>query len=76
MMKNVVMVSFLRCRGKLRIRMWLLLLLFVDGEEVCDRVVRHRLKDDWRFGLAGEYWLVFLVDVMSEFELTQRHRFF
>ncbi len=68
MMENVVMVSFLRCSGKLRIRMWLLLLLlFVDGEEVRDRVVRHRLKDDWRLGLAGEYWLVFFVDVMSEF---------
>ena len=49
----------------------LLLLLLVEGEEVGDGVVGHRLEDDWWLGLSRIDGLVFFVDVMGEFQLSK-----
>ena len=54
-----------------RRRVGLLLLLLVEGEEVGDGVVGHRLEDDWWLGLSGKDGLVFFVDVMGELQLSK-----
>lgn len=45
----------------------------VQGEEVADRVLGHRLEDDWRLGLPWDGRQVLLVNVVGELQSTRAH---